>query len=283
MNTRLRSFGVLLACFCICVLPARPFSSDLVLKIMLSNDDGVDAPGIAALQTRLSREAIVTVVAPARNQSGVGHGYTFTTPIVVRQTEKSGSRWYSVEALPATCVKLGLETLLEDKQDMVISGINRGDNVGTMVFSSGTVACAREAAYKNLPAIAVSLESGPAMDYVLAADFVADLVRETQGRKLGPGVFLNVNIPALPRDKIKGVLVVGQESRPYPDYAYRKYSLEGGLYIWYDFLPLAPGGDSTDAGALRNGFIVITPFTINATDQASLESLSVWKLEGWKK
>lgn len=283
MNTRLRAFGVLLACFCICVLPGTPSSSDQPLKIMLSNDDGVDAPGIAALQARLSREATVTVVAPARNQSGVGHGYTFSTPIVVRQTEKSGSRWFSVEGLPATCVKLGLETLLEDKQDMVISGINRGDNVGTMVFSSGTVACAREAAYKGLPAIAVSLEFGPAMDYALAADFVADLVAETQGQKLGPGVFLNVNIPALPKDKIKGVSVVSQELRPYPDYAYRKYSLEGSLYVWYDFLPLAQARDTTDAGALRSGYIVITPFKFDATDAGSLESLSSWKLGAWKK
>jgi len=283
MNCRLRAFGVLLACFCICVLPGSPASSDQPLKIMLSNDDGVDAPGIAALQARLSREALVTVVAPARNQSGVGHGYTFSTPIIVHPAERSGSRWFAVEGLPATCVKLGLETLLEDKQDLVISGINRGDNIGTMVFSSGTVACAREAAYKGLPAIAVSLETGPAMDYALAADFVADLVAEAQGQKLGPGVFLNVNIPALPRDKIKGVLVAGQEMRPYPDYAYRKYSLEGSLYIWYDFLPLAQGGEKTDAGALRNGYIAITPFRFDTTDETSLESLSSWKLGAWKK
>jgi len=283
MNCRLRAFGVLLACFCICVLPGSPASSDQLLKIMLSNDDGVDAPGIAALQARLSREAFVTVVAPARNQSGVGHGYTFSTPIIVHPTERSGSRWFAVEGLPATCVKLGLETLLEDKQDLVISGINRGDNIGTMVFSSGTVACAREAAYKGLPAIAVSLETGPAMDYALAADFVADLVAEAQGQKLGPGVFLNVNIPALPRDKIKGVLVAGQEMRPYPDYVYRKYSLEGSLYIWYDFLPLAQGGEKTDAGALRNGYISITPFRFDTTDETSLESLSSWKLGAWKK
>ena len=166
---------------------------------------------------------------------------------------------------------------------MVISGINRGDNVGTMVFSSGTVACAREAAYKGIPAIAVSLETGPAMDYALAADFVADLVSEAQGQKLGPGVFLNVNIPGLPKDKIKGVMVVGQETKPYPDYVYRKYSLEGSLYIWYDFLPLAQGSETTDAGALRNGYIVITPFKFDTTDAASLESLTSWKLGAWKK
>ena len=281
-NQRGRLFGLFLIGM-ICFFAGNEAYSQQPLKIMISNDDGVDAPGIAALQERLSRTAAVTVVAPAKNQSGVGHGYTFVTPIVVRQTEKKGSRWFAVEGLPATCVKLGLETLLEEKPDLVVSGINRGDNVGTMVFSSGTTACAREAAYKGIPAVAFSLEAGGAMDYALAADFAADLIAEVSTLKLPPGVFLNVNIPALPKDKIKGVLVVGQDKGAYPDYAYRKYSLEGSLHIWYDFIPLNKEGLETDAGALRSGYITITPFKVDTTDEKTLSDLAGLKLGGWKK
>lgn len=123
---------------------------------------------------------------------------------MISESERKGSKWYAIKALPATCVRLALESLLAEKPDLVVSGINRGENLGVVSFYSATVACSREAAIKGIPAVAVSLESGKTMDYAPAADFIVSLVREMKEKRLKPGVFLNVNVPNLPEDKIKG-------------------------------------------------------------------------------
>lgn len=258
--------------------PTLAHDSQPPLRILLSNDDGVESSGLAALFDKLSQMAAVTVVAPLHEISAIGHALTLENPIVVHEMEKCGSKWYAVEAFPASCIKLGLDLLIETKPDLVVSGINRGDNLGLMTFSSGTVACAREAAAKDIPAVAISLEDGEAMDYRAAAEFMADLIQEMRKKGFKTGRYLNVNYPALPQDLIKGVLVVRQDIRPYPDYEYRKYNLEGKFYIWHVFHTIQAGPEKTDAWALRNGYIAITPLQLDQTDPGALEAMAGWKI-----
>ncbi len=238
------------------------------LKILISNDDGVDAPGIEALCNALSSIADVTVSAPSENKSGVGHGMNFSLPIMVKAYEKNGVPWFAVNGLPGTCVRIGIKALVREKPDLVVSGINRGENTGTVTFYSGTVACAREAAIQGIPSIAVSLENGPEMDYRAAADFVARLVREiTAEGLLKSGEILNVNYPARPKERIKGVLLTRQDMRADDEYYEKRTGPSGQLYFWPVYTESAAGDDKADIWALRNGYISITPMGFDQTGE----------------
>jgi 5'-nucleotidase len=258
-------------------------------RILLSNDDGINAVGLEILSQKLERIAAVDVVAPSRNHSAISQALTLDQPLVVTPVNKDLDRnWFAVDATPATCIKLGLELLLKEKPDLVVSGINSGDNLGSMTFSSGTVGCAREACIKGIPAIAVSLakESDRQKEKLYlqeAADFVTELIKEIQEKNLKPGCLLNINYPNLPRSDIKGVLMTRQDTRAYPNYVYRPNFLEGKFYIWYDFITIDAGSDDkTDSWGLRNGFITITPLKIDQTDSPALGELKTWKIVEWK-
>ncbi len=254
------------------LLAQRPY------RILVSNDDGFQAPGIKALFDRLKELGEVTVAAPAVNQSGVGHALTFGGPIAVDSWEKEGGRWFAVAASPATCVRLALTTLLPQLPDIVISGINKGENAGVGSFSSGTVACAREAAYRGIPALAVSLEEGDQMDYAGAADFIARLVFEIKEKGLPPGTFLNINIPGRPSDKIKGVLVTRQDRRAPDEHYAKKATQEPKTEYWSVFRPLTGGNEESDTWALTQGYISITPMSIDQTRTAGSDSLRTWDI-----
>ena len=234
-------------------------------RILISNDDGFKAPGIQALFNRLKSLGEVTVAAPASNQSLVGHGFTFGRAIDVESWETEGSRWFAIAATPATCVRMALTSLLPQLPDVVVSGINKGENTGVITFSSGTVSCAREAAYRDIPAIAVSLEEGPQMDYAAAAEFAARLLLEVRKRGLPAGTYLNVNFPACPSDQIKGVLVTRQDKRPADEHYAKKTSPEGKTEYWSVYRPLTGGEKDTDTWAFTQGYISITPLTIDQT------------------
>lgn len=252
-------------------------------RILVSNDDGIDAPGLAALFEKLSRIAVVTVAAPSHNYSLASHSMTSSEPIVVTEKEKDGAKWYSIAATPATCVRLALESLLEEKPDLVVSGINRGANLGMVTFYSATVGAAREASVKGLPAIAVSLEHGPKMDYEAAAVFVAELVGELVKSPLDPGLFLNVNFPNRPGDQIRGMLVVPQDLRPSRESYERRVNPFGQVYYWNIFSELEPGDEKTDVWAVRNGYISVTPFKVDQTDAARMKKLKRLKLAPGKR
>lgn len=248
------------------------------LKVLLSNDDGIDAPGLAALFDQLSRIATVTVAAPSRNYTLASHSLTASDPIMVGEREKGGAKWYSIAATPATCVRLALESLLEVKPDLVVSGINRGANMGMVTFYSATVGAAREAAVKGIPAIAVSLEHGPTMDYESPAAYIADLVGELVKSPLDPGLFLNINYPNRPGDHIRGTLVVPQDLRPSLEFYERRVNPNGQVYFWNTFSELDAGKEKTDVWAVRNGYIAVTPFKVDQTDRARMKKLGRLKL-----
>lgn len=265
------------------LVSARDALGQSALKILLSNDDGIDAPGLAALFDKLAPLGVVTVAASTKNQSGASHGITSEGPIWVTETEKKGNKWYAIEALPATCVRLALESLLPEKPDIVIAGINKGNTVGVVTFYSATVACAREAAFAGLPAIVVHLGRGERMDYEGAAAFIAKLVREIKKKDFKPGLYLNVNIPALPKEQIKGVLITKQDLRPTLESYEKKLDPSGKLYFMRSFKLLDPAAENADIWALGNGYISITPLQFDQTDYSALKSLESWAGRLWKK
>ena len=252
-------------------------------RILISNDDGYRAPGIQALFDRLKSLGEVTVAAPASNQTGVGHALSFGKPIAVESWETGGSRWFAIDATPATCVRMALASLLPQLPDIVVSGINKGENTGVVTFSSGTVSGAREAAYRDIPAIAVSLENGPQMDYAAAAEFTARLLLEVKERGLPAGTYLNVNFPARPADQIKGVLVTRQDKRPPDEHYAKKTSPEGKTEYWSVYRPLTGGEKDTDTWAFTWGYISITPMAVDQTLPGLGDALRKWDIVKPKK
>jgi len=265
------------------ILTCRDGFGQSALKILLSNDDGIEAPGLTALVNKLSSLGSVTVAAPVKNHSGASHGLTSDGPIWVEETERQGQKWFAVEALPATSVRLALDALLPAKPDIVIAGINRGETTGVVTFYSATVACAREAAFAGIPAISVHLERSEAMDYEGAASFILELVREITKKKFKPGLFLNINIPALPTEKMRGVLITKQDTRRTLEFYAKKNDASGKVYFERSFKRLEPAGEKTDIWAVRNGYISITPLQFDQTDSAALKSLEDWAAHQWKK
>jgi 5'-nucleotidase len=230
------------------------------LTILITNDDGIQAPGIAALAEATRPLGTVTVAAPDGNRSGVSHGVTSERPIAVRDLERDGIRWIAIDALPATCVRLAVEELLPTKPDLVLSGINRGENLGTVTFYSATVGAAREAAFLGLPAIAVNLVGGKEMDYGTAAGVVIDIVRAVGRDGIAPRTFLNVNVPPLPRERLRGLRITRQDTRAPIDFFKKVPTPEGATAYWPGWRHLDPEGEGTDIWAVRNGYVSVSVF-----------------------
>jgi len=284
-QAELRPGRILLSLFLFALLLSAqiPCFTQQPYRILISNDDGYQAPGIKALFDKLKSLGEVTVAAPAANQSLVGHSLTFGRPIDVKSWETEGCRWFAIAATPAACVRMALTSLLPQLPDVVVSGINKGENTGVVTFSSGTVSCAREAAYRDIPAIAVSLEEGSQMDYPAAAEFTARLLLEVRKRGLPAGTYLNVNFPARPSDQIKGVLVTRQDKRPADEHYAKKTSPEGKEEYWSVYRPLTGGEINTDTWAFTQGYISITPMTIDQTLPGLGGALHEWDIIKVKK
>ena len=275
-------FAALLSTACGGAVP-EPASGPL--KILVTNDDGIEAPGILALADALVPLGTVTVAAPRENRSGVSHGVTSDRAIAVIESEKQGVAWFAIDALPATCVRLALESLLTDKPDLVVSGINKGENLGTVTFYSATVAGAREPAFLGIPAISVNLAAGKGMDYQTAAGITADIVRALGKDGIPKGTFLNINIPALARAEIKGLRITRQDTRA-PINLYQKFVTPEGATVYKpSWKHLEPAGEDTDVWAVRNGYISVSVFGIDqsaAANTTARKSLGRLEKLTWK-
>lgn len=244
--------------------------------ILLANDDGYDAPGLRAVIEAMRPLGEVYVSAPAVEQSGKGHSIaTSREPIFVNEKKQpDGKIWYAVEAPPATCVRLAITALLPRRPDVVISGINRGDNLG--LYSnplSGTLGAARDAAMFGVPAIAVSMGGNKEEDYAATAAYVRELIGQLRARQmLKPGFFLNVNRPA---GEVKGVRVTRLSLKPSIENYERRTSPGGRIYFWSRFRPPEDDVEGTDIWAFRRGYITLTPLSLDATDDAAMEKLLV--------
>jgi 5'-nucleotidase len=264
------------------VVPAaaqQPASAPAPFTILLTNDDGYDAPGLRAMIEAMRAVGEVIVAAPATNQSGKGHSIVTSDPIFVTERKQpNGTVWYAIEATPATCARLAVEALLPRKPDLVISGINRGENVGIAVYYSGTVGAAREAVLIGVPAIAVSVQGNNDRDYAATAAYVRRLVEELRAKQmLVPGLFLNINAPA---GEPKGVRITRQSVKPNAEIYERRTSPRGRVYFWNTYRPLADDDEGTDVWAFVRGYIAVTPMVLDVTDASRLELLRALERAG---
>lgn len=246
--------------------------------ILLSNDDGYDAPGLKALTVALQPLGEIIVAAPATEQSGIGHALILRAPIMVNERKQpNGATWYAIEGPPATCVRLAVESLVARPPDLVISGINRGDNLGTTVYDSGTLGAAREAALVGLPAIAVSMRGDDDKDYAAAAAYVGQLVDQLRTKHLlKPGFFLNVNVPAGER---KGVRLTRLSMKPRPEGFERRVSPRGRLYFWPVWEQLKDDAEGTDVWAFVRGFITLTPTVLDVSATQEMDALRALEVQ----
>ena len=250
------------------------------MKILLTNDDGIYSEGLWALYHRFSEKHSVTVVAPDRERSAVGHGITLYEPLRASRVEaNSGGQGYAVNGTPADCIKMGFMELLDDMPDLVVSGINPSANVGVNINYSGTVAAAKEAALYRVPAIAVSMQGNSKNTYEDAAFFISTLAEDVLLNGLPFGTILNVNIPDVPMDKIEGVRISRQGNELYDEFMDKRIDPRNRTYYWHGFESrISFNHPDIDGAALEENFISITPIKCDMTDYVALEDLKAWNI-----
>ncbi len=256
--------------------------------VLLTNDDGIDAPGLIALLRALTPLARVTVFAPDHNWSAAGHTKTMHKPLrvspyaldgVLEQPTRNGLAAYTTTGAPSDCVTLALLGILPEKPNLVVSGINQGANLGHDLTYSGTVAAAMEAVIWGLPAIAVSLDSYDSHDFAFAAQVAAWVVGQVQERGLPSGTFLNVNVPCRPPDQIVGVAITRLGRRVYRDVLVERQDPRGQPYYWIGGEPPSGHPDrGTDIWAMANGYVSITPIHLDMTAHDLIPALQTWQI-----
>ena len=241
------------------------------MKILVTNDDGIQAPGLAALAEAMTTLGDVDVVAPSQGRSCASHGITFVEPLTAQELRIGDSqKGWGVSGTPADCVKLALHELLPSSPDLVVSGINAGANRGVDVLYSGTVAAAAEAALMGIPAVAVSLEKSEAFDFAGAAAWCLQALAPVLSTGFPRGRVLNINIPAPRAGGPKGIRLVPQSLRPWKDGYDRRQDPRGRDYYWLTAAEPTPDPQNpSDLGALAEGWVTVTPlqFDLTATDQ----------------
>lgn len=242
------------------------------MQILLTNDDGIFAPGLAAIYKELVKIGDVTVVAPAVSRSGASHSVTFSQPLVCDKIDINGQfTGFSVHGSPADCVKLAIMQLCEQPIDLLVAGINNGANAGINVYYSGTVAAAMEGAFLKIPAVAMSLAAEEQMDFEKAAEYCAKILKQLM--PLESGYVVNINIPQLSKGQPKGIRVVPQSTGGFHEYYITQkneqgqtvFQLAGGLHC--------DEQNPTDTTALADGFITITALAPGMTNHEKTSEL----------
>jgi 5'-nucleotidase len=251
--------------------------------ILVTNDDGVLAPGLLALVREMRRLGKVSVLAPDRNWSGGGHVKTLDRALRVREVRLAdGTQAFASDGAPSDCVALATLGFFKEPIDLVVSGVNAGANLGHDVTYSGTVTAAMEAVIAGIPGIAVSLETlddhiGD-IDYGPAARAASKIVRQVIENGLSHEILLNINVPFLPDDRIRGILLTRQGLRVYHSRLDERIDPRGKPYYWI-------GGDAptgvpergTDVGALAEGFVSVTPLQLDLTAYRAITDLTTWR------
>lgn len=244
------------------------------MRILVSNDDGVHAPGIACLAKALATVGEVTVVAPDRNQSGSSNSLTLERPLRVTKTSEG---YYSVNGTPTDSVHLAITGLFDEEPDIVVAGINSGPNLGDDVVYSGTVAAATEGRFLGYPAIAVSLAGKEEKHYETAAKAVLRIFGHLKAFPLPPDTILNVNVPDVPFEEIQGYEITRLGNRHRSEPVVVNTDPRGRLIYW-----VGPAGTEEDAGegtdfdAIRRNMVSITPLQIDLTRYSAIEPLKAW-------
>jgi len=248
--------------------------------ILLTNDDGIYAQGILAAWQELRKIGQVEVVAPDTERSAVGHAITLLLPLRTKEVMRRSTRFgYSVNGYPADCVKIAVGAILPRNPDLVVSGINLGSNTGTNVIYSGTVSAATEASIIGIPSIAVSLTTFTNPNFSYAAKFTRKLALAVLEHGLPPRTLLNVNIPNLPEDEIKGVMITRQGESRVEEKFEKRTDPRNQTYYWLagQFRLQEPRPDA-DAAAVTDGYVSVTPSSFDLTAYSAIPLLKEWDL-----
>lgn len=253
------------------------------MHILVTNDDGVLAPGLLALAQEMRLLGKVSVLAPDHNWSASGHVKTMHRPLRVKEvTLADGTSALASDGAPSDCVALGLLGLLPEKVDLVVSGINPNANIGHDVTYSGTVTAAMEAVIGGVPGIAVSLHSPEnhpgALDYGPAARAARRIAQTLMAQKVDPRIVLSVNVPYLPDEQLRGILITRQGLRVYRDRLDRRMDPRHHPYYWIGGdAPTAIPDDGTDFGAVAQGYVSVTPLQLDLTAFEAIPLMQAWK------
>ncbi len=244
------------------------------MHILLSNDDGYLAPGLRILAETLAQHHTISVVAPERNCSGASNSLTLERPL---RTQRADNGFYFINGTPTDCVHLAITGLLDEEPDMVVSGINAGANMGDDVLYSGTVAAAMEGRSLGLPALAVSMNSYEPMHFETAARAAAEFIEQLEHRPLAHNTILNMNVPNVPWDEIRGQRATRLGNRHKSEGVIKQLDPRGEMMYWVG----PPGaaqdaGEGTDFHAVEHNYISVTPLQIDLTRYDSLQSLDDW-------
>jgi 5'-nucleotidase len=245
--------------------------------ILLTNDDGIQAEGLTRLRRAMASLGKVVVVAPERQQSGASHALTLSNPLRSREVEKDV---IAVDGTPTDCVLLAMKGLINEHPSLLVSGMNHGPNLGDDVTYSGTVAAAFEGTLLGLPSIAISVCSWEACLFDAAEHFATTIARNVLDHGLPEGTLLNVNVPSILPDAIKGVKVTKLGKRVYRDAVVKKTDPRGRAYYWIGGQPpIWCRGEETDFEAVEEGMISVTPLQLDLTDYKSIHTVRTWDLK----
>jgi 5'-nucleotidase len=251
------------------------------LNLLITNDDGIHAPGIFAIKKSLEKIADVLVVAPETERSAVGHAITLSDPLRVSEIHKDNSFFgYAVNGTPADCVKLGLRCLSEKPIDLVVSGINMGPNTATNIIYSGTVSAAAEAVIMGVPGLAVSLTSFDTPEFEYSCSLSQQLVKKIIDNGLPKGTLLNVNIPPLPPEEIEGIVITRQGKGRYEESFDKRVDPNNRTYYWMTGKRMNLDCDNdVDDVVIRHKKVSITPIRYDLTDMDMLQKLQLWNIK----
>ncbi len=249
------------------------------MKILISNDDGIYAPGILQLAKSMTNLGDVVVVAPNMERSASGHAITMHHPLRVREEKLPGLevKAFSVDGTPADCVKMGIDILLEEQPDIVFTGINQGANLGTDVIYSGTVSAAVEATIMGVPSAAFSFTTYKTQDFKFAGEIALEVAEKIIANPLPAGSLLNVNIPYTSREECKGFKVTRLGRRKYSKNYVKRKDPRGKVYYWL-------AGDlmddhtveNSDIEAIKNNYVSLTPLHLDLTDHSLIDKVNAW-------
>ncbi len=248
--------------------------------VLLTNDDGIYAPGLSALKQEMNNMGGTVIVAPSVECSGVGHGITILDPLRINEIYHNGSFYgFAVNGTPADCVKTAVFSLFEKKPEVIISGINLGPNTGINMFYSGTVSGAAEGAILDIPSFAISLATFSNPDFSYAAKFARMFAEKLINKQIPKGIFLNINIPSLPEAEIKGIKITSQGKAVYREKYDKRKDPFGKKYYWLTGHKIKQKNSlEIDEGALQAGYVSITPLHTDMTNYDFINQLKEWDI-----
>ena len=247
-------------------------------KILVTNDDGIFAPGIYALWEAMQEIGDVTIVAPDSEKSAVGHAITITDPIRVEKIQrKNGFEGFAVKGTPADCVKIAGRSLMKSPPDIVVSGINSGANVGSNIIYSGTVSAATEGTILGIPSVAISLNSIKGGDMTASQKVAGTVVKKVLENGLPSGILLNVNVPNISEEAIKGYRITKQGKLVFTDRFEKREDPRGKFYYWMKGEIINDTNSESDGYAIQNDYVSITPIHYQLTEESFIKTLESWE------